>query len=43
MSTREYIDRQHIVRICREKCIDAGYSGDAFKECVKKCVEECAK
>ncbi|MEM0504978.1 MAG: hypothetical protein QW267_05830 [Sulfolobales archaeon] len=33
-----HIDREHIVRVCREFCIDAGYSGNSFIECVKECV-----
>lgn len=40
MSSSEGVDLMHVVRICRERCADAGYSGDAFHECVKRCVEE---
>lgn len=39
MGVRE-VDRQHIVRICREECIEAGYGGEAFIECVKECVNK---
>jgi len=34
------VDRMHIVRICREKCIEEGYSGSAFHECVRDCVSK---
>jgi len=32
--------RTHPVRVCRNLCAEAGYSGMEFHECVKKCVEE---
>ncbi|MCS7108836.1 MAG: hypothetical protein RMH77_05205 [Sulfolobales archaeon] len=32
------IDRDHIVRLCRDFCIDKGYSGDSFLECVEECI-----
>lgn len=38
-SDSEYL-RSHIVRVCREKCVDAGYSGDAYLRCVSECVKE---
>lgn len=34
----EYVDRYHVVKVCREYCINEGYSGDLFLECVKQCV-----
>jgi len=34
------IKRSHIVRECRSKCIELGYSGKAFEECVRRCIEE---
>ncbi len=34
------LDRYHIVRECREKCIELGYSGEAFRKCVEECVKE---
>ncbi len=34
------VDRYHVVRKCREECIDLGYSGEAFKECVEECVKK---
>ncbi len=39
----EEIDRQHVVRICRDKCIEMGYSGKAFKDCVDLCVKDILK
>jgi len=39
----EYVDLMHVVRECREKCAESGYSGEAFHECVKICVEKARK
>jgi len=38
-SLNEELDRQHIVRRCRELCAESGYSGTAFLDCVKECVD----
>lgn len=35
----ESIDRYHVVRECREKCAEEGFSGKFFEECVKECVK----
>ncbi|MDW8083467.1 MAG: hypothetical protein RMI56_06715 [Sulfolobales archaeon] len=32
-------NRDHIVRVCREKCLEIGFSGEAFRECVEFCVK----
>lgn len=37
-SLSEELDRQHIVRRCRELCAESGYSGKAFFDCVTECV-----
>ncbi len=37
------VDRMHIVRECRERCAEAGYSGESFRECVNECVKELVK
>lgn len=34
------VDRMHVVRECREKCAEIGYSGDAFRKCVDECVKD---
>ncbi len=36
----EELDRYHIVRVCREYCIEEGYSGESFIECVENCVSK---
>ncbi len=33
-------ERAHAVRVCRERCAEAGYWGEGFDECVKACIEE---
>jgi len=32
-------EREHVVKVCREECMELGYSGPAFSECVNLCVE----
>jgi len=39
-SNINYVDRAHIVRLCREECVERGYSGKAFNECVEECVKK---
>ncbi len=29
----------HPVRVCRERCAEAGFSGEHYHECVRRCVE----
>ncbi len=33
-------ERLHAVRVCRERCAEEGYYGEAFHSCVERCVEE---
>ncbi len=33
-------ERDHIVRVCREECMELGYSGPVFSECVNLCVKK---
>jgi len=35
--------RTHGLRFCRELCAEKGFSAQAFKECVERCLEEIAK
>jgi len=35
----EAIDRYHVVRECRERCAEEGFSGSAFNDCVNECVK----
>ncbi|MCS7098771.1 MAG: hypothetical protein RMH84_04135 [Sulfolobales archaeon] len=35
--------RDHVVRVCREKCAEIGFSGKAFQECVELCVKSYAE
>ena len=32
--------RTHGLRVCRELCAEMGFSAQAFRECVEKCLEE---
>jgi len=36
-------EQYHAVRVCREKCAESGYSGEAFHACVEECVKEMLK
>ena len=36
--SNDYYSRTHRVKVCREICAEAGYSGDEFYECVRECV-----
>ncbi|MEM0284923.1 MAG: hypothetical protein QXG82_07035 [Sulfolobales archaeon] len=32
--------RTHVVKVCREKCSEIGFSGEAYRECVELCIKE---
>jgi len=36
-------ERLHAVRVCRERCAEEGFSGEAFNSCVEECVKELLK
>ncbi|MEM2550812.1 MAG: hypothetical protein QW168_01450 [Sulfolobales archaeon] len=38
--TLDDYSRTHVVKVCREKCSETGFSGEAFRECVELCVRE---
>ncbi|ADM27937.1 hypothetical protein Igag_1125 [Ignisphaera aggregans DSM 17230] len=33
-------EKSHVVRICREKCLEQGYYGDTLSYCIEKCIED---
>ncbi|MEM2220655.1 MAG: hypothetical protein QXK24_06560 [Ignisphaera sp.] len=36
-------NRTHILKYCREKCIDEGYHGKALNDCIEECLKKYRK
>ncbi|MCS7111858.1 MAG: hypothetical protein N3D82_02915 [Ignisphaera sp.] len=36
-------DRSHILKYCRERCIDEGYYGRALNDCIEECIKSATR
>ncbi len=36
-------EQYHALRVCRERCAESGYFGEAFQACVEECVKDIVK
>lgn len=39
MSEIDTYTRDHVVKVCREKCLDEGLYGKALDVCIKECIK----
>ena len=37
---QDYYELYHSVKICRERCLEQGYYGEALNVCIEECVKE---